>query len=72
MSIFGQMSCAAHESRIEWVDRLSRQILMLLDLGATIPDEMRIERLLNGLHGHKTYSHEVNILAAHPAHVGVS
>jgi uncharacterized membrane protein YgcG len=66
MSIFGQMSCAAHESRIEWVDRLSRQILMLLDLGATIPDEMRIERLLNGLHGHKTYSHEANILQLIP------
>ena len=66
MSIFGQMSCAAHESRIEWVDRLSRQILMLLDLGATIPDETRIERLLNGLHGHKTYSHEANILQLIP------
>ena len=66
MSIFGQMSCAAHESRIEWVDRLSRQILMLLDLGATIPDEMRIERLLNGLHGHKTYSPEANILQLLP------
>jgi hypothetical protein len=66
MSIFGQMSCAAHESRIEWVDRLSRQILMLLDLGATIPEEMRIERLLNGLHGHKMYSHEANILQLIP------
>jgi hypothetical protein len=66
MSIFGQMSCAAHESRIEWVDRLSRQILMLLDLGAVIPEEMRIERLLNGLHGHKTYSHEANILQLIP------
>ena len=62
MSIFGQMSFAAYESRIEWMDRLSRQTLMLLDLGATIPDEMRIERLLNGLHDHKTYSHEANIV----------
>jgi hypothetical protein len=39
---------------------------MLLDLGATILDEMRIERLLNGLHGHKTYSHEANILQLIP------
>ena len=46
--------------------RKSRDLLMFLHLGATITDEMRIEHLLNGLHGHKTYSHEANILQLIP------
>jgi hypothetical protein len=43
------MTINAGETRGEWIDRLSKQIISLEGRGRMIDDEWRLERLLSGM-----------------------
>ena len=47
--ILNRMHCMSNETRMEFVDRLVAQFLVVLSLGGKLSQEYRLERLLNGL-----------------------
>jgi hypothetical protein len=55
VSIFNQLSCGSSESRTDFIERLVNYILLLTNLGYNVSEEVRMERLLNGLKGREKF-----------------
>ena len=64
--ILNAMRCLSHETRIEFADRLVAQFLVVMNLGGTVDETWRCERLLNGLKSHPKYQVEANLMELLP------
>ena len=60
------MVCHSNETRMEFVDRLVTQFLVVLSLGGKLDPQYRLERLLNGLKACEKYLQEANVLELLP------
>ena len=60
--ILNGMTCLSNETRMEFADRLVAQFLVVLNLGGTVSEAWRVERLLNGLKGNNKFRSEANLL----------
>ena len=64
--ILNSMTCLSNEKRMEFADRLVAQFLVVLNLGGTVSEAWRVERLLNGLKGNNKFKSEANLLEMLP------
>ena len=64
--ILNRLTCLSNETRIEYVDRLVSQFLVVLSLGGKLDAQYRLERLLNGLKACEKYKQEANVLELLP------
>ena len=64
--ILNRMVCLSNETRMEYVDRLVTQFLVVLSLGGKLDAQYRLERLLNGLKANQKYLQEANVLELLP------
>ncbi len=60
------MKCLSHETRIEFADRLVAQFLIVMNLGGTVDETWRCERLLNGSKAHSKYQLKANLMELLP------
>jgi hypothetical protein len=66
VGILNRMAYGPSESRLDFVERLSDQILNVLGAGGEVPETIRCERLLNGLKAHDKYASECRVLELLP------
>ena len=66
IGILNRMACGPSETRCDFVERLSDQILNVLGAGGEVPESTRCERLLNGLKAHNKYENECRVLELLP------
>ena len=64
--ILNSMTCLSNEKRMEFADRLVAQFLVVLNLGGTVSEAWRVERLLNGLKRNNKFKSEANLLEMLP------
>jgi hypothetical protein len=60
------MACGPSETRNDFVERLSEQILNVIGAGGEVPENIRCERLLNSLKAHNKYAGECRVLELLP------
>ena len=63
VGIFNTMTIQDGETRGQWIDRLTKQIISLEGRGRRVNEELRVERLLSGLHANKEYKIEAANIA---------
>jgi hypothetical protein len=64
--ILNRLTCLPNETRMEYVDRLVSQFLVVISLGGKLDPQYRLERLLNGLKACDKYKQEANVLELLP------
>ena len=64
--ILNRLTCMSNETRMEYVDRLVSQFLVVISLGGKLDAQYRLERLLNGLKACDKYKQEANVLELLP------
>ena len=66
IGIFNKLECLSHEKRSDFIERLSRYVIILTSIGVTVTEEMKVERLLNGLSAKKEYESESHTMSLLP------
>jgi uncharacterized membrane protein YgcG len=66
IGIFNKLECLNHEKRSDFIERLSRYVIILTSIGVDVTEEMKVERLLNGLAAKKAYESESHTMSLLP------
>ena len=66
VGILNRMACGSSKSRLDFVERLSDQILNVFGADGEVSETIRCERLLNGLKSNDKYAGECRVLELLP------
>ena len=64
--ILNAMKCVVLDSRMDFANKLITQFLIVMNLGGTVDEAWRCERLLNGLKANPKYQLEANLMELLP------